>query len=109
MKVIKKHRKPLRLGIPVHARDGMAGRNSKVITDPESCQPTYLAVKTGRLHRRREVVVPVSLVSSVDAEIVTLDMTREALADFPDYEMTIVKGEYKKTAVRHVRSFLSLF
>jgi sporulation protein YlmC with PRC-barrel domain len=96
MKVIKKHRKPLRLGMPVHTRDGVAGRISKVITDPESYQPTYLTVKIGRLRRRREVVVPVALVSSVDAEIVTLNITREALADFPDYEVTIVKGEYKK-------------
>lgn len=92
----KKHRKPLRLGMPVHALDGEAGKISKIITDPESRQATYLAVKTGRLLSRKEVVIPVSLVSKASAEAVFLKITREALADYPVYEVTVVKGQYQK-------------
>jgi len=82
--------------MPVHALDGEAGKITRIITDPESRQPIYLVVKIGRLRRRREVVLPVSLVSSVSVETVNLDITREALAGFPDYEVVIVKGKYKR-------------
>ena len=96
MSVTKKHKKPVRLGMPVHTLDGEVGRSSRIITDPESRQPIYLAVKIGGVRRRREVVVPVSLVSSVSAETINLDITSEALANFPAYEFTYRKGRYEK-------------
>ncbi|HEM62103.1 MAG TPA: PRC-barrel domain containing protein, partial [Chloroflexi bacterium] len=81
-----KYTQKLRLGMPVFATDGKAGKIAKIITDPESRQPVYLAVEIGRLPNRREVVLPVSLVRGVTAETVNLDITRQTLADFPDYE-----------------------
>lgn len=87
--------KLLKLGTKVRTRDSTAGRVSKIITDPKSHQPTYLVVKRGHLFPK-QVVVPVSLVSDVTLEEVELDTTQEALAAFPDYEVTLPTGTYEK-------------
>ncbi|HKZ83692.1 MAG TPA: hypothetical protein VJ793_08550 [Anaerolineae bacterium] len=95
MKEQTKRKKQLTLGAQVNCLDGKAGTLSRIITDPESRRPTYLVVKRGRL-RSREIVVPVSLVAEVTPEAVTLDITRKALVDSPDYEVTVRKGRYQK-------------
>jgi hypothetical protein len=95
MKEQTKRKKQLTLGAPVNCLDGKAGTLSKIITDPDSRRPTYLVVKRGR-PRSREIVVPVSLVVEVTPAAVELDITRKALADFPDYEVTVQKGKYQK-------------
>lgn len=96
MNMVKKTRKEMQLGTLVNAVDGRAGKISKVIIDPRNREPIYLVVKTGRLLRTREVTVPISLVSSVSAESVNLGLTREALAEYPDYEITVHQGHYEK-------------
>lgn len=88
--------KQLKLGVQVDCLDGKAGKVSKLIADPESRRAGYLVVKMGVL-RRREVVVPVSLVSEVTPEKVLLGITRKTLNDFPDYEITVRKGSYEKS------------
>jgi sporulation protein YlmC with PRC-barrel domain len=97
MNTIKKNKKPLRLGTPVFAGDRKAGRITKIIADPGKRRVLYLAVKTGWLRSIREIAVPVSLVSSASAEKVTLALTKGELQEFPDYEVTFVKEEYKKS------------
>ncbi len=88
----------LTLGAKVRASDGEAGELSKIITDPRSHEPTYLVVKRGRLFPR-EVLVPTSLVTEVTEQEVKLDLDKEALDGFPDYEITVQKGEYRKPLV----------
>lgn len=96
MSGIKKNRKALQVGIPVLALDGEAGRIARIVIDPQDHQPTYLVVKIGRGMRRREIAVPVSLVASASAETVSLSVTRDALEDFPDYEVTVRERRYEK-------------
>jgi sporulation protein YlmC with PRC-barrel domain len=96
MRPIIKPKKPVGLGMPVQTLDGKAGSVIKIIADPESRRPLYLAIKTGRLGNRREVVVPASLVSSASEETATLAVSRKKLLEFPVYEVTLMKGEYKK-------------
>jgi sporulation protein YlmC with PRC-barrel domain len=97
MNTTKKNKKPFRLGTPVFAGDRKAGRITKIIADPGKRLPLYLAVRTGWLRRGREIVVPISLVSSASAEKVALALTKDELQQFPDYEFTFVKEEYKKS------------
>lgn len=87
--------KRIEFGDRVQAVDGRVGMVEKVIVDPDERKPGYLVVKRGRLRPRR-IVVPVSLVDEVSAGQVTLSLTRGALDDFPDYEVTERHGEYKK-------------
>ncbi|MDD5468852.1 MAG: hypothetical protein PHS96_13705 [Anaerolineales bacterium] len=91
-------KKQIGLGLKVHCLDGQGGKVSKIITDPESHQPTYLVVKRGRLHVR-EILVPVSLVAEVTEEAVFLNITRETLVGLSDYEYTVRKGKYQKPLI----------
>jgi hypothetical protein len=85
----------IELGARVRAEDGAVGTVEKIVVDPEERKPGYLVVKRGR-GRARQIVVPVSLVADVSGENVTLDTSRRALESFPDYEITVRKGEYQK-------------
>lgn len=87
--------KRIELGDRVQAVDGRAGLVEKVIVDPDERKPGYLVVRRGRLRPRR-IVVPVSLVDEVAAGRVTLSVTRAALDDFPDYEVTERHGTYQR-------------
>jgi sporulation protein YlmC with PRC-barrel domain len=87
--------KRIELGDRVQAVDGRIGVVEKVIVDPDERKPGYLVVKRGRLRPRR-IVVPVGLVDEVSAGQVTLSITRTALDDFPDYEVTERHGTYEK-------------
>jgi sporulation protein YlmC with PRC-barrel domain len=87
--------KRIELGDGVQAVDGRVGVVEKVIVDPDERKPGYLVVKRGRVRPRR-IVVPVGLVDEVAAGQVTLSLTRAALDDFPDYEVTEQHGTYEK-------------
>jgi len=87
--------KRIEMGDSVQAVDGRVGIVEKVIVDPDERKPGYLVVKRGRLRPRR-IVVPVSLVEEVAAGQVTVSVTRAALDDFPDYEVTERHGRYQK-------------
>jgi sporulation protein YlmC with PRC-barrel domain len=87
--------KRVELGTQVWTLDGEAGTVDKIVTDPQGRRPSYLVVKRGRLQQRR-IVVPVSLVADVSAEGVALETTRPALDQFPDYEITVQHGEYRR-------------
>lgn len=89
--------KQVELGARVWAENKMVGVVEKIVVDPAHHEPGYLVVKQGRIPpRQRHIVVPVSLVSEVSPEAVTLATTPEALTSFPEYEVTVRKGEYQK-------------
>lgn len=87
--------KRIELGDRVQAVDGRVGMVEKVIVDPDERKPGYLVVKRGRLRPRR-IVVPVGLVDEVSTGRVSLSIKRDALDDFPDYEVTERHGTYEK-------------
>ena len=88
-------KKRIELGYSVKAVDGRVGVVEKVIVDPAQREPNYLVVKRGRI-RPRHIVIPVSLVADVSAGQVSLSIMRDALDDFPDYEVTERHGKYEK-------------
>jgi uncharacterized protein YrrD len=88
-------KKQIELGAHVWARDEKVGTVARIVADPESREPGYLVVKRGRI-RPRQIVVPVSLVSDVTAEAVVLALPADVLDSFPDYEITVQEGEYRK-------------
>jgi sporulation protein YlmC with PRC-barrel domain len=88
-------KKKIKLSSRVWAKNEKVGMVTKIVVDPETHEPGYLVVKRGRI-RLRHIVVPVSLVSDVTTEGVVLDTPADVLDGFPDYEMTVQKGEYHK-------------
>jgi sporulation protein YlmC with PRC-barrel domain len=89
--------KQIKLGARVRVMDGETGTVEQIVVDPKTQQPGYLVIKYGRLPpRQRRIVAPVSLVSEASAREITLATTREALQQFPDYEVTVHKGKYEK-------------
>jgi hypothetical protein len=87
--------KQIELGARVRAEDGAVGTVEKIVVDPEEGEPGYLIIKRGHV-RPRQIAVPVSLVTEVSGDEVTLDTTRKALESFPAYEVTVREGEYRK-------------
>lgn len=83
--------KQLNPGMAVHCSDGEAGRLEKIVTEADARKPAYLVVRRGLPIRRRDIVVPVSLVRDVSQDRVLLDTTVKALETFPDFEVTISK------------------
>jgi hypothetical protein len=80
--------KELSLGMAVRVQDGKAGHLQKIVADPKTHEPAYLVVRRGRLSPR-DIVVPVGLVTELDADTLMLDTTQEALNSFPDYEVAV--------------------
>lgn len=95
MKEENREKKYLKPGVRVECSDGKAGKINKIIADPRTQQPNYLVVKMGLL-RSVEVVVPVSLVSEVNLDAVRLDISRQELSEFPQYEVTQRVGEFDR-------------
>lgn len=87
--------KQVTLGAKVLVKEGVVGTVDKVVVDPGTHQPGYLVVKRGRVQARR-IVVPVSLVAEVSPEAVTLAITRNGLETYPDYEITVQYGVYRR-------------
>jgi sporulation protein YlmC with PRC-barrel domain len=87
--------KQIELGARVQAEDGAVGTVDKIVIDPDEREPEYLVIKRGPM-RPRKIVVPVSLVTDVSGDGVTLDTTRKAFKSFPDYEVTVREGDYRK-------------
>lgn len=83
------------LGMKVQCTDGAAGTLSRIVADPHREEPTYLVVRRGWL-RRKEVVIPVSLVAGVSGQTVQLEMRRAALAEYPQFEVTEQKGTFRR-------------
>lgn len=83
------------IGASVQVQDGEAGRISRVITDRKTRKPTDLVVKFSWPFPR-EVAVPISFVQSATPSRVKLEVTREALEAFPDYEVVVRMGRYEK-------------
>lgn len=61
----------------IEATDGHFGRIEKFIIEPESGQITHLVLKKGHLWGKKEIMVPVSAVASVDYNSAYLNVDKE--------------------------------
>jgi hypothetical protein len=66
----------------VHAVDGEIGRVEGFIVDPSDHKVTHVLLQEGHLWGRKEVAIPISAVSSVDAGI-RLNITKKQVEELP--------------------------
>ncbi len=74
-----------KMGMPVHASDGEAGRVDDVLASEETGQPQYLVIDAGGFFKG-DVVVPFSDVRNVDEGGVWLTLTRDEVKHAPAYD-----------------------
>ena len=75
---------PLRIGAPVHARDGRFGTLAKVVVDPHARRVTHLVVRQGWL-LTEDRVIPVERVARAEPDGIYLDSTSTDLESYPRY------------------------
>jgi sporulation protein YlmC with PRC-barrel domain len=73
-----------KIGVPVHAAEGEAGRLKYVVVDPDAEAVTHLVVERGRLGRH-DVVVPVGWVEQADASGIRVNATLAELESLPEF------------------------
>jgi len=66
----------------VHAVDGHIGQVEGFVVDPADQKVTHVLLKEGHLWGRRQVAIPVSAITSVDAGI-RLNITKQQVEDLP--------------------------
>ena len=66
----------------VHAADGEIGRVEGFVVDPSDNKVTHVLLQEGHLWGRKEVAIPISAVSSVDAGI-RLNITKKQVEELP--------------------------
>lgn len=76
---------PVRMGMPVHASDGDAGRVDDVLASSETKEPAFLVIDAGGFFKG-DVVVPFENVQNVDASGVWLAMTRAEVKHSPSFD-----------------------
>ena len=69
-------------GDPVHALDGEIGQVQGFLVDSGDHRVTHVLLREGHLWGRKEVAIPVSAVTGVDAGI-RLNLTKEQVAGLP--------------------------
>lgn len=74
----------VRIGATIHCRDGSTGVLHRVVLDPYTHQVADLVVERGLL-RRRDRVVPVSVVEDATADHVYLTIDSQQLSQYPEY------------------------
>lgn len=67
----------------IEATDGYVGEVSKLMLAAETGQISHLVVHKGHLWNKRDILIPLSAVDSVDYDSVYLDVTRDQVEAFP--------------------------
>jgi sporulation protein YlmC with PRC-barrel domain len=73
----------VRRGQRVHASDGTIGLVQGLVLDPGSRHVTHVLLQEGHLWGRKQVAIPVSAVTEVDADRVELTMTKQQVQHLP--------------------------
>jgi len=77
----------VRRGEHVHARDGEIGHVEGLVIDPDDHHVTRVLLREGHLWRRKQVAIPISAVTGVDAGI-RLSLSRQQVEDLPPVAIT---------------------
>jgi uncharacterized protein YrrD len=81
----------LPIDVEVYCTDGIGGKSSAIVLNPETKEVTHLAVRTkGWLND--EYMVPLNLVVSSAADRITLSCSLAEMAELPPFERTVFIG-----------------
>jgi len=75
---------PFHRSVEIEATDGHIGKVDKFIVEPESGQITHLVLQKGHLWGKKDIMVPLSAVETVDYDSVYLNVDKKAAEDFPE-------------------------
>jgi sporulation protein YlmC with PRC-barrel domain len=76
----------VRRGDPVHATDGDIGRVHGLVIEPRSGHVTHVLLQEGHLWGRKEVAIPISVVTSTSVGI-QLTLTKRQVQDLPPVDV----------------------
>jgi sporulation protein YlmC with PRC-barrel domain len=74
-------------GMEIDASDGKVGELDEIVLDPSSGKITHLLAKEGPFWRRKEVLIPVPSVMSVDGQAIHLRMDKKTVSQMPAVAM----------------------
>ena len=77
--------KPVKMGMPVYASDGKAGRVDDVLANGETGEPAFMVIDAGGFFKG-DVVVPFKSVQNVTDAGVWLSLTRDEVKHAPAYD-----------------------
>lgn len=81
----------VRRGEPVHATDGDIGRVQGLVIDPADHHVTHVLLQEGHLWGRKQVTIPISAVTGVDAGV-RLNITKQDVEDLPAVDIDHPNG-----------------
>jgi hypothetical protein len=67
----------------VGATDGDIGRVQGLVIDPISHHVTHVLLQEGHLWGRKEVAIPISAVTGIDEDGITLNLSKDSVEDLP--------------------------
>jgi sporulation protein YlmC with PRC-barrel domain len=73
----------VRRGEHVHATDGSIGQVQGLVVDPASEQVTHVLLAEGHLWGRKQVAIPISAVTGVDDQGISLSIAKQEIEDLP--------------------------
>ncbi len=77
----------VRRGDHVHATDGHIGRVQGLVIDPKSHHVTHVLLQEGHAWGRKELAIPIGAVTSVDADGIRLNVTKQQVQDLPPVDI----------------------
>jgi sporulation protein YlmC with PRC-barrel domain len=77
----------VRRGDHVHATDGNIGKVQGLVIDPRSHHVTHVLLQEGHLWGRKEVAIPISVVSSVEDDGIKLSIAKHEVQDLPPVDI----------------------
>jgi hypothetical protein len=73
----------VRRGEHVHATDGTIGQVQGLVVDPVGEHVTHVLLQEGHLWGRKQVAIPISAVTGVDDEGISLNIAKQDVQDLP--------------------------
>jgi len=70
--------------VEIEATDGHIGKVEKLLIEPDSGQITHIVLQKGHLWGKKDIMVPLSAVESIDYDSVYLNVDKKAAENFPE-------------------------
>jgi hypothetical protein len=83
----------IRRNEPVYASDGHIGRVQGLVIEPIHHRVTHLLLQEGHLWGRKEVSIPIGLVSSIEENGIELSATKQEIEDLPPVDLDHLTGD----------------
>lgn len=74
-------------GDQVHASDGDIGQVQGLVIDPSTHHVSHVLLQEGHFWGRKEVAIPISAVAGVDEKGITLNISKDDVADLPPVDL----------------------